>query len=131
MRNNLFKLAKYLYYLSLVALLILYLFPGSLLGLFLYGNSGQQPNIIKNPIGTSVNHLFFFIYLSVLGFFTRLKKKEIINSFEFLFCISILLEFTHWLIPKRAFEYYDLFGNVMGVIIAYLLINFFLKMRIK
>ena len=61
----------------------------------------------------------------------RIKKKEIINSFEFLFCISILLEFTHWLIPKRAFEYYDLFGNVMGVIIAYLLINFFLKMRIK
>ena len=76
MRNNLFKLAKYLYYLSLVALLILYLFPGSLLGLFLYGNSDQQPNIIKNPIGTSINHLFFFIYLSVLGFFNRLKKKR-------------------------------------------------------
>ena len=131
MFNKFFSYLKIIFYIANIVLITLYLFPGSLLGLFLYGNSGQQPNIIKNPIGTSVNHLFFFIYLSVLGFITRLKKKERINSFKFLFCISILLEFTHWLIPKRAFEYYDLFGNIMGVIIAYLLINFFLKIKIK
>ena len=60
MKNNFFKLAEYLYYLSLAVLLILYLFPGSLIGYLLYGNLGQQPNLITNPIGTSINHLFFF-----------------------------------------------------------------------
>ena len=60
MKNTIFKLTEYVYYFSLLVLLILYLFPGSLIGYFLYSNLGQQPNLINNPIGTSINHLFFF-----------------------------------------------------------------------
>ena len=115
MKNNFFKLLEYLYYFSLVMLFILYLFPGSLLGFFLYNDAGQQPNLINNPIGTSINHLFFFIYLSTLSFIARLKNKMIINSLSFLFFISILLELLHYVIPNRAFEYYDLFANCAGV----------------
>ena len=44
MKNNVLKLIKYLYYLSLLALLILYLFPGSLIGYLLYGDLGKQLN---------------------------------------------------------------------------------------
>ena len=131
MKNNFFKLVEYLYYFSLVFLLILYLFPGSLIGYLLYGDLKQQPNLINNPIGTSINHLIFFLYLSFLGLIARFKNKKFINSFQFLFLISILLEILHYIIPNRAFESYDLFANSMGVVLAYLLINFCLNFFFK
>ena len=129
MKNNFFNLVEYLYYFSLAALFILYLFPGSLIGYFLYGDLGQQPIIINNPIGTSINHLFFFLYLSTLGLIFRSKFKKLINSFKFLFIFSILLEVLHLLIPNRAFEYYDLFANSAGVIFTYLLFILFFKKK--
>jgi len=131
MKNTIFKLLEYLYYFLLVILFVLYLFPGSLMGYFLYGNLGQQPDFISNPIGTSINHLISFIFLSSLAFIVRVKEKKFINSFKFLFFISILLEILHRYIPNRAFEYYDLFANFIGVILAYLLIQLILKIKIK
>ena len=125
MKNTIFEGIKYIYYLSLMILLLLYLFPGSLIGYFLYGNIGQQPNLISNPIGTSINHLIFFFYLGFLGFVVRKNQKKIINSFLFLLIISIILEFLHYFIPNRAFELSDLFSNAGGVILAYLLFKFF------
>ena len=131
MKNTIFKLLEYLYYFSLVSLFILYLFPGSLIGYFLYGNLGQQPALIINPIGTSINHLISFICLSSLAFIVRARERKFINSFQFLFSISILLEILHHFIPNRAFEYYDLFANFIGVIIAYLFIQLILKIKMK
>ena len=131
MKNTIFKLLGYSYYFSLLILFVLYLFPGSLIGYLLYGNLGQQPNLISNPIGTSINHLIFFFCLTSLGLVVRSKYQNFLNSFIFLFSLSILLELAHWLIPNRAFEYYDLFANSMGVVTAYLLINTFLKLKIK
>ena len=130
MKNTIFKLLEYSYYFSLIILFVLYLFPGSLIGYFLYGNLSLQPDFISNPIGTSINHLIFFVYLSTLGSIVRLiRGKNFLNSFFFLFFLSILLELSHWIIPNRAFEYYDLFANILGVAIVYLLINVFLKFR--
>ena len=63
MKNTILKLLEYVYYFSLVILFIIYLFPGSLIGYFLYGNLGKQPNLIPNPIGTSINHLIFLVTL--------------------------------------------------------------------
>ena len=131
MKNTKFKLLGYSYYFSLLILFVLYLFPGSLIGYLLYGNLGQQPNLISNPIGTSINHLIFFFCLTSLGLVVRSKYQNFLNSFIFLFSLSILLELAHWLIPNRAFEYYDLFANSMGIVTAYLLINTFLKLKIK
>jgi len=51
MKINFLKLIKYLYYLTLIVMLILYLFPGSLIGHLLYGDFGKQPDLIPNPIG--------------------------------------------------------------------------------
>ena len=131
MKNTIFKILEYSYYFSLVSLFVLYLFPGSLIGYFLYGNLGQQPDLIKNPIGTSINHLVSFICLSSLAFIVRVREKKFINSFKFLFFISILLEIFHYFIPNRAFEYYDLFANLIGVIFAYLFIHLIIKIKIK
>ncbi|MDA7714975.1 hypothetical protein N8827_00095 [Pelagibacteraceae bacterium] len=131
MKNTIFKLLKYSYYFSLVILFILYLFPGSLIGYFFYGNLGQQPDLIPNPIGTSINHLISFIFLSSLAFILRVKERKFINSFQFLFFTSILLEILHYFIPNRAFEYYDLFANLAGVIVTFLFIQLILKIKIK
>ena len=76
MKNTIFEVIKYTYYLSLIVLLILYLFPGSLIGFLLYSDLGKQPNLISNPIGTSINHLIFFFYLGLLGFIINDKHKK-------------------------------------------------------
>ena len=111
---------KYLYYFSLITLLILYLFPGSLIGYFLYGDLGKQPNIVDNPIGTSINHFFYFMYLTILAVICNLKQDQVFTNFYFIFSISIFLEASHYIIPNRAFEYYDLLANVAGVLIIFL-----------
>tara|TARA_B100000767_G_C19442756_1_gene400703 strand:- start:216 stop:611 length:396 start_codon:yes stop_codon:yes gene_type:complete len=131
MKNTIFNLLEFSYYFSLVILFILYLFPGSLIGYFLYENLAQQPDLISNPIGTSINHLIFFICLSSLAFITRVRKKKFINSFQFLLFISILLEILHYFIPNRAFEYLDLSANFIGVTFTYLLIQLILKIKIR
>jgi hypothetical protein len=120
MKNNVLKLIEYLYYFSLVALFILYLFPGSLIGYLLYGDLGKQPNLVDNPIGTSINHLFCFMYLSALAIICNLKKIQILTSFYFIIFISVFLEASHYIIPNRAFELYDLFANVAGVLMIFL-----------
>jgi len=92
---------------------------------------GQQPDLIPNPIGTSINHLISFICLSSLAFIVRVRERKFINSFKFLFFTSIALEILHYFIPNRAFEYYDLLGNTIGVVFTYLLINLILKIKIS
>ena len=96
---------------------------------FLYGNLGKQPDLISNPIGTSINHLVFFFYLSILGFIFRSNQRKFINSFSFLFLISIILELLHYFIPNRAFELNDLYANSSGVLLAYLIFKLFNKTR--
>ena len=121
MKNNVIKLIEYLYYFSLITLFILYLFPGSLIGYFFYGDLGKQPDLVDNPIGTSINHLFCFMYITILAVICNLNKTRIFTNLYFIFFISILLEITHYFIPNRAFELYDLLANMIGVIIIFLL----------
>ena len=122
MKNNVLKLIKYLYYFSLIALLILYLFPGSLIGYFLYGDLGKQPDLIPNPIGTSINHALAFLYLSMLGLISYMKDKSFIQTNIFLISLSIILELSHYVIPNRSFEFLDLFANLLGTLIAIIVI---------
>ena len=128
MKNTIFKLTEYVYYFSLLVLLILYLFPGSLIGYFLYGNLGQQPNLISNPIGNSINHLFFFSYITLLAIIIREKTKNIFTSYKVILFIALILEIFHLIVPNRTFEFNDLIGNIIGVVIV-LSINNFVKWR--
>ena len=117
MKNIILKLLEYIYYFSLIILFILYLYPGSLIGYFLYGNLGQQPNLIPNPIGTSINHLIFFSYITIVALVIRPKVKNILTDYKIILFISFLLEILHFIIPNRAFEFYDLIANMLGVLI--------------
>ena len=128
MKNTIFKLTEYVYYFSLLVLLILYLFPGSIIGYLLYGNLGQQPNLIDNPIGTSINHLIFFSFITISATIVRLRIKNILTNYLFILFISGVLEILHLIVPNRAFELNDLLANFIGVVII-ILINSFIKWR--
>ncbi len=128
MKNTIFKLTEYVYYFSLLVLLILYFFPGSLIGYLLYGNLIKQPNLIASPIGTSINHLIFFSYITILLITVRLRAKNILTDYRFILFISCVLEILHLIVPNRAFELYDLIANFTGVVII-LLIDSIIKWR--
>ena len=129
MKNNVLKLIKYLYYFSLTALLILYLYPGSLIGYFFYGDFGKQPDLIPNPTGTSINHAIAFLYLSILGLASHKRYKNFNQTIIFLISLSIILELSHYFIPNRSFEFLDLFGNLIGTLIAMIVIISYKKYK--
>ena len=131
MKINFLKLIKYLYYLTLIVMLILYLFPGSLIGHLLYGDFGKQPDLIPNPIGTSINHLLAFLYLSLLGLISRIRDKSLIQTIIFLISLSVIMELSHYYIPNRSFEFLDLFANLFGVLTSIFIILVYKKLNEK
>ena len=122
---NFFSKYKFIFYLSNIILLVLYLFPGSLLGCFLYNDCQLQPQLTKDFL-VSTNHLYAFSLLSIIGFFTYNNSKKLNFLNIYLVLLSIILEILHIFIPARSFEIPDLFGNLLGVLII-LMINFFYR----
>ena len=114
---------KIIFYFANLILVTLYIFPGSILGWFLYGNVGIQPQILPDFIVSS-NHVYAFSVLSILGYLSY-KSKKLKLVFIYLFFISIFLELSHLIIPNRGFEYSDLFGNIIGVLIIYIYFQFY------
>jgi VanZ family protein len=129
MKNNVLKMIKYLYYFSLIALFIIYLFPGSLIGYLFFKDFGAQPDLIPNPIGTSINHTLAFLYLSILGLISHIKDKSFYKIIFFLISLSIILELSHYLIPNRSFQFLDLFGNLIGTVLAIFIIVSYKKYK--
>ena len=129
MNNNVLKMIKYLYYFSLITLLILYLYPGSLIGYIFYGDLGKQPDIIPNPIGTSINHALAFFFISMISLIGHIRDKNFDKIIIFLIFLSIVLELTHNIIPNRSFQFFDLLGNLLGSFLAILIIIFYKKFK--
>jgi VanZ family protein len=120
---NFFSKYKFIFYISNFILLVLYLFPGSLLGYFLYNDFQLQPQLTKDFL-VSTNHLYAFSLLSIIGLFTYKNSNKLNFLNLYLILLSIILEILHIFIPVRSFELSDLFGNLLGVSIV-LTINFF------
>ena len=123
------RIVRYLYYFSLTGLLILYLFPGSLIGYFLYGDFSQQPDMIPNPMGTSINHALAFFYLSILGLMSYMRGAGFNQTIIFLIVLSLLLELSHLIIPNRSFQSLDLFANLLGTLLAIVIIFFYKRFK--
>ena len=124
--NKVIKLLKPIFYISVLCLIIISLYPGSLLGYLLYGDLGQQPNLIKNPFGTTLNHFISYVYVSMFGFFLYLGTKNFKKLAYGLFFLSVILELLHLIIPNRSFQLGDLCGNILGVIVAYSVVKIYL-----
>ena len=123
---NIFSRYRFIFYFFNFVMIFLYLFPGSILGFYLYGDLKKQPQITPDFL-ISTNHLYAFLILSVIGFFTFNKKKQFKIISIYLILLSIILEFLHLLIPERSFQFSDLFGNLIGVVIVIILSFFFKK----
>jgi len=127
--NKVLKFLKFIFYISILFLIIISLYPGSLLGYFLYDDWGQQPNIIENPFGTTINHFIYYVYVSLLGFFLYLRNENFQKLVYGLFFLSTILEGLHFIIPNRAFQLDDLIGNILGVLVAYSVVKIYLLFK--
>ena len=143
---NFFSNYKIIFYFLNFSLIFLYLFPGSLLGMILYDNKSIQPQITPDFFISS-NHFYVFclisiigfmsyleakknkyliwylIFLSIIGFLTFLKQRQKKNLIIYLFLLSIILEYLHLFLPERSFQWSDLFGNLLGVLMVILIKN--------
>ncbi len=112
-----FSKFKIVFYSINFILIFLYIFPGSLLGLILYNNKKIQPQITPDFVVSS-NHLYVFLFISVIGFLSFIKSEKSKYLITYLIFISIFLEILHLVIPERSFQWSDLFGNLLGVMIV-------------
>ena len=119
---------KQFFYLSNVVLFIFYLYPGSIFGCFIYSDCKIQPQLTRDFLVSS-NHVYVFFIISILGLIAF--KHKLKNIFNYLICISIILEILHLIIPERGFELGDLFGNIIGVFISFLVFKIIYKGRLQ
>ena len=122
---NFFSKYKFIFHLANVFLIILYIYPGSILGYVIYDDLQIQPQITRDFI-VSTNHVYAFFLISLLGFLTFKKSNKLNILILYLLILSIILEILHLIIPERSFQLADLFGNLIGVIIL-IIINYFSK----
>ena len=113
---------KKLFHILTLLLIILSLYPGSILGFLLYGDFRLQPQITKDFLYISSQHLYIYLLVSALGFFSYLRDKKFNLVVIYLFFLSIILEVAHLVISERFFQIKDLTGNILGVLIAYIIV---------
>jgi VanZ family protein len=124
---NFFSKYKIIFYSANIVLIFLYLFPGSLIGCFLYNDCKIQPQITRDLPFISTNHVFAFVLLSLIAWLTYFRYHNINWVFYYLFFLSIILEVFHLLIPERGFELADVIGNLLGVFIILITYKIFKK----
>ena len=121
-----FSKNKFIFYLINLLIIILYIFPGSILGLAIYNDINIQPQITPNFIISS-NHFYLFVVLSLIGLLTFMTTKQRKYLIIYLIALSIFLELFHFVIPSRSFQWSDLFGNLFGGFVVIFLNSFINK----
>ncbi len=113
---------RILFHILILILIILSLYPGSILGFLLYGDFKLQPQITKDFLYISSQHLYVYLLVSAFGFFSYLRDEKFNLVIIYLFFLSIILEVAHLVISERSFQIEDLTGNILGVLIAYTIV---------
>ena len=137
MNNIILKHINYVYFFSILVILIFYLFPGDIVNYFIYGelkhNVGVKHDIVGSSVhwvintgGYSINHTIIFFYITFTGLYFFFKNNFSIGILTFIF-FSIILEILHLIIPNRSFEFIHLISNLVGVILALILFRKFKK----
>ena len=113
---------KKLFHILTLLLIILSLYPGNILGFLISGNIRYEPQLTKDFLYISSNHLYVYFLISVLGFFSYLRDRKFKLVAIYLFFLSIILEVLHLVISERSFQILDLTSNILGVLIAYIVV---------
>ena len=113
---------RILFHILILILIIFSLYPGSILGFLLYGDFRLQPQFTKDFLYISSQHLYSYLLVSALGFFSYFRDKKFNLVVIYLFFLSIILEVAHLVISERSFQIEDLTGNILGVLIAYIIV---------
>ena len=113
---------KILFHILILLLIILSLYPGSILGFLHYGDIRWQPQCTKYFLYISSQHLYVYLLVSALGFFSYLRDRKFKLVVIYLFFLSIILEVAHLVISERSFQTEDLTGNILGVLIACIIV---------
>ena len=113
---------RILFHILTLLLIILSLYPGSILGFLFYGDSRLQPQITKDFLYISSQHLYVYLLVSALGFFSYLRSRKFKLVVIYLFFLSIILEVSHLVISERSFQTSDLASNILCVLIAYIVV---------
>ena len=121
-----FSQYKFFFYLLNLILITLYLSPTTIVGIFFY-NDLYFYSQISPDFKVSANHIYVFLIFSIVGLLTYKKINQLIILCIYLIFLSIILELTHIIIPYRGFELADMFGNIVGVTIAIIIIIFYKK----
>ncbi len=82
-----------------------------------------QPQILKQSDFISFNHVFIFIFFSILGFLSYPENLQ--KIIIYLISISILLEFAQILVPIRSFQFIDLISNFLGIMVSIVILKLF------
>ena len=122
------KITKIFFHILNLLFIIIYLFPGSILGFLIYSDFSKQPQVTPNFIFSS-NHVYAFMILSFLGLISYIDKKKFI-VFYFI-SLSVVLELFHLVIPNRSFQFSDLFGNILGILISITILNIYYYLEKK
>ena len=120
------KVLKSIFHISVLFLIVISLWPGSLIGFLLYNDWGQQPDLIPNPFGGTINHFVCYLCISLMGFSIYVKNENFKKLVYGLFFLSITLEIFQFIIPNRSFQLQDLLANIFGVMVAYFVIKIYL-----
>ena len=120
--NKLSNIFKIIFHFLNIIIIFFYLFPGSIIGWFIYGDLTKQPQLTNDFMNISSNHFYIFFILSIFGILSYSKHKKLNLLIKYLIILSVVLELSHLLIPQRSFQFGDLFGNILGVVLV-LLIN--------
>ena len=126
--NKLSNIFKIIFHFLNIILIFFYLFPGSILGWVFYSNLKIQPQLTDDFINISSNHFYTFFVLSITGIFSYLKHKKLNLLIKYLLLLSVILELFHLLLPQRSFELSDLFGNILGVMVAIIIYKIWKKL---
>ena len=121
------KITKIFFHFINILFIIFYIYPGSIFGYLIYGNLSKQPQVTPDFYFSS-NHVYAFFIVSFLGFVSNTNKKFYTVYFIIL---SIFLELSHTIIPNRSFQFRDLFGNILGVLISIIIIKIYYYLERK
>ena len=121
------KITKIFFHFINILFIIFYIYPGSIFGYLIYGNLSKQPQVTPDFYFSS-NHVYALFIVSFLGLISNTNKKFYTIYFIFL---SIFLELSHIIIPNRSFQFEDLFGNILGVLISIIIIKIYYYLERK